>query len=60
MIVIEGCPIQKRKLTDEDILSMLNEKLIAGLKPKEAIKQTAALLDAGKNRVYSLYTDNFD
>ena len=60
MIVIEGCPIQKRELTDEDILAMLNEKLNAGLKPKEAIKQTAALLDVGKNRVYSLYTDNSD
>lgn len=60
VIVIEGCPIQKRELTDEDILAMLNEKLNAGLKPKEAIKQTAALLDVGKNRVYSLYTDNSD
>ena len=59
VIVIEGLAPEAREVTDDDIIAMLGEKLAAGMQPKAAIKETAALLDVGKNRVYALCTENF-
>ena len=59
VIIIEGCTQESREITDEDVLEALRERIDGGMKPKSAIKEVSAVLDVNKNRVYSLYTNNF-
>jgi len=54
VLVIEGKPQEKKELTDEDIIAVLNIHLEAGESRKNAVKATAEELNVNKNKVYQL------
>ncbi len=58
VLVIEGGSDAKREVTDEDILTMLEEYIGDGVSKKTAVAQIATELEVPKNRVYRIMLDN--
>lgn len=58
VIVVEGKKETKKEISDEDIISYLEDSL-KFLKGKEAVKEVANKYSLARNKVYDLYLKNF-
>ena len=58
VIVVEGGTPEEVKMSEEDILELISEKIEEGKRPKEAIAEVAKENGLPKNAVYSLYLAN--